>query len=100
MSDNGIDFFGNSEWPGSSPDLNTLENMGEILKEMVERQIIETGPSLEEALDDQLHLLEFDTELFCKILSSYPQRVRYANVMEFTQNIKLNMSNTYKKYHN
>ncbi|KAG1655062.1 hypothetical protein GQR58_024735 [Nymphon striatum] len=30
---NGIDFFGNSEWPGSSLDLNSCEHLGAILKQ-------------------------------------------------------------------
>ena len=33
LTDKGIDFFGNSVWPGKSPDLNPIENLGAIVKE-------------------------------------------------------------------
>ena len=41
LKNSGIDFFGNIEWPGHSPDLNPTENMGAIIKERVERLMME-----------------------------------------------------------
>ena len=42
---NNIDFFGNSEWPGSSPDLNACENLGVILKDSEDSRLALTnGP--------------------------------------------------------
>ena len=44
-----FDFFDNSQWPGSSPDLNATENLGAILKKhgilkipSMERNSVET----------------------------------------------------------
>ena len=72
---NGIDFFGNAEWPGSSPDLNACENMGAILKDRVEKQLSTSGETLEEVLFNVLSDMEYDTELFVSLLSSYPSRL-------------------------
>ena len=41
-----FDFFDNSQWPGSSPDLNATENLGAILKKHVEDRILKI-PSME-----------------------------------------------------
>ena len=30
LRNNQVDFFGNDEWPGSPPDLNACENMGQL----------------------------------------------------------------------
>ena len=79
---NRIDFFGNGEWPGSSPDLNPCENMGAIVKDRVEKRLLVSGEALEEALFHVLSELEYDTELFVSLLESYPSRltsVREAN---------------------
>ena len=40
LKDNNIDFFGNEEWPGNSPDLNACENVGSILKDEVEKRML------------------------------------------------------------
>ena len=72
---NKIDFFGNSEWPGSSPDLNACENLGSILKKRVESKLTTTNRDLETCLTRALGDLEFDTELFVSLLSSYPRRL-------------------------
>ena len=40
LAENGVDFFGNSQWPGHSPDLNPTENLGAIIKERVERKML------------------------------------------------------------
>ena len=39
LKENNIEFFDNSEWPGSSPDLNPCENLGSILMQEVEEMI-------------------------------------------------------------
>lgn len=72
---NKIDFFGNDEWPGSSPDLNACENLGAILKGRVEHRLLETGGDLRETLNEVLNELEYDTELFAALLTSYPTRL-------------------------
>ena len=72
---NKIDFFGNNEWPGSSPDLNACENLGSILKGRVEHRL-ETGGELRETLQEVLSELEYDTELFTALLTSYPTRLK------------------------
>ena len=72
---NNIDFFGNSEWPGNSPDLNACENLGAILKVRVESRLASTNEELETALERSLGDLEFDTDLFASLLQSYPSRL-------------------------
>ena len=72
---NKIDYFGNGEWPGSSPDLNACENLGSILKGRVENRLSETGDDLRQVLLDVLQELEFDQELFTSLLTSYPTRI-------------------------
>lgn len=79
---NKIDFFGNNEWPGSSPDLNACENLGSILKGRVENRITETGGELRQVVTEVLEEMEFEEELFVSLLTSYPTRlnaVRAAN---------------------
>ena len=73
---NQVDFFDNSEWPGSSPDLNACENLGAILKDRVEHRITNNHEDLETALTRSLGDLEFDTDLFTSLLESYPDRLR------------------------
>jgi len=70
-----VDFFGNTEWPGSSSDLNACENLGSILKDRVEQRINSTNEDLEPALARALGDLKFDTELFLPLLESYPARL-------------------------
>ena len=79
----GIDFFGSSEWPGASPDLNAAEHFGAILKDAVESvMIVERGPdrysrvTLLAHLEQVLRDMEWDTDLFTNLLSSYPDRLR------------------------
>jgi len=74
LRESSIDFFNNSEWPGSSPDLNPAEeDLGAIIKDRVEvRMLNEEGhgryshqTSLSN-LQTALHDLEHDTILiFC-----------------------------------
>ena len=89
LKDNDIDFFGNEEWPGNSPDLNVCENIGSILKDNVENRMLSeplatqfSRTRMEEHIDAVLREMEFNTELFESLLSSYPTRaqaVRDAN---------------------
>ena len=72
---NQVDFFNNSEWPGSSPDLNACENLGSILKNRVEHRITNNHEDLDTALTRSLGDLEFDTDLFTSLLESYPSRL-------------------------
>ena len=36
---NKVDFFGNNEWLGSSPNLNPCENLGAIIKDREEQRL-------------------------------------------------------------
>jgi len=84
-----VDFFGNTEWPGNSPDLNPCENVGAIVKMKVEEKMLaETGENryslvtLRKNLLEVLLELENDTGLFESLLSSFPDRleaIRAAN---------------------
>lgn len=83
LKDNNIDFFGNEEWPGNSPDLNVCENVGSILKDKVEKRMMSeplatrfSRTRMEEHIDAVLREMEFDTELFESLLSSYPARLQ------------------------
>ena len=79
---NGIDFFDNSQWPGSSPDLNVAENLGAIMKDKTE-EALEAFPVsdrsnpavLKQTLNAVLEEMSKDTELFEKLLKSYPRRM-------------------------
>ncbi len=64
IKNNGIDFFGNSVWPGSSPDLNPYEHIGEIMKQRVENRIINGGGSLQVVLNE-----ESDKQLLDRLLT-------------------------------
>ena len=79
----GIDFFDRTEWPGSSPDLNVAENVGSILMDKVESLMINEHGSdrysqavLLKHLQNVLHELENERELFENLLESYPERLR------------------------
>ena len=75
LTANNIDYFGNAEWPGSSPDLNSCENVGAIIKKRVEDHLRETPVALEDALEHILRNMEYETELFISLLQSYPSRL-------------------------
>ena len=83
LKDNNIDFFGNEEWPSSSPNLNACENIGSILKGKVEKRMLSehlatrySRTKMEEHINAVLRGMEFNTELFESLLSSYPACLR------------------------
>jgi hypothetical protein len=85
----GVDFFGNQEWPGNSPDLNACEHLGSILKDRCEAKMIERFPNnifgkdeLHLGLVETLEEMSNEVQLFSSLLRSYPRRlqaVREAN---------------------
>ena len=80
LRNSGIDFFSSSEFPGSSPDLNVCENVGSILKDRVEERTVnyDSIPSLNDLrreVTEVLREMEFDSQLFCNLLKSYPSRM-------------------------
>ena len=72
---NKVDFFGNNEWPGSSPDLNACEHLGAILKDRVEKRMSNSQDDLQAALTRTLGDMEFEMQLFTSLLESYPARL-------------------------
>jgi hypothetical protein len=83
LKDSGVDFFDRTQWPENSPDLNVAEDVGSILMGKVESLMIEEyGASrnskmiLLQHLENVLHELENETELFENLLKSYPERLR------------------------
>ena len=79
LRDHNIDFFGNQEWPGNSPDLNPCENFGSIIKDTVEARLHRernlTMEGLRNTLNNVLRSLENDTNLFEHLLRSFPDRL-------------------------
>jgi len=78
LRESGIDFFNNSEWPGSSSDLNPAKDLGAIIKDRVEdRMLNEEGrgryshQTLLSNLQTILRDLEHDSELFAELLLSF-----------------------------
>ena len=74
---------GRSIWPGSSPDLNVAENIGAIMKDRVEAGLLDFEEQerckpdiLRQTLEAVLQEISDDTELFGKLLKSYPRRLK------------------------
>ena len=83
LKDNNIDFFGNEEWPSNFLDLNAYENVGSMLKDGDEKRMLSkplatrySRTKMEEHIDAVLRGMEFNTELFELLLSSYPARLQ------------------------
>ena len=79
---NSVDFFDNSQWPGSCPDLNVAENIGAIMKDRTEEALEafevneRSKPAiLRQTLNTVLNDMSDDTELFVTLLKSYPRRL-------------------------
>ena len=82
LQSNGIDFFNNSQWPGSSPDLNVTENLGAILKDKVDASLAAYEDSegskksvLLTVIKSELRKMAKDLDLFESLLRSYPARL-------------------------
>lgn len=81
LEDAGVNFWGNSIWPGNSPDMNPAENIGAIIKDKVEelmasedRQNRYSYDVLKSNLENTLQDLENDTDLFIDLLCSMRNR--------------------------
>lgn len=79
LTDNDVDFFGNSQWPGNSPDLNPTENLGAIIKERVEQKMIlrksENINDLKRIFRSVVNELNTDTTLLQVLLKSMRNRL-------------------------
>lgn len=83
LKENGIDFRGNDVWPGNSQDFNAAENIGAIIKDEVEALMLqESGPgcysteTLRQNFGNVLENVENDTDVFERLLCSYPDRFK------------------------
>jgi hypothetical protein len=81
LGDEDVKFWGNSIWPGNSPDMNPAENIGAIVKDKVEelmaaedRQDRDNYDILKTNLEIVLQDLEDDTDLFVDLLCSMRKR--------------------------
>ena len=77
----GVNFWGNSIWLGNSPEMNTAENIGAIIKDKVEelmtnedRRNRHSYDVLKTNLESTLKDLEDDTDLFINLLCSMRKR--------------------------
>ena len=81
LEDEGIKYWGNSSWSGNSPDMNSAENIGAIIKDKVEelmasddRQNRFSYDLLKTSIENALGDLEDDTDLFIDLLCSMRKR--------------------------
>jgi transposase len=81
LEDEDVKFWGNSIWPGNSPDMNPAENLGAIIKDKVEelmanedRQNRYSYHALKINIENTLKDLEDDTDLFIDLLCSMRKR--------------------------
>ncbi|CAF1368464.1 unnamed protein product [Rotaria magnacalcarata] len=77
LEDEGVQFWGNSIWPGNSHDMNPAENVGAIIKDNVEDLMAnEDGQNrysydvLKTNIEKTLRDIEDDTALFIDLLCS------------------------------
>ena len=82
LRDGPIDFFEKTQYPGNSPDLNVCEDLGAILKQRVQQKISEYNGEntyskevLREMITSVLAEMEHSTDLFEKLLLTYPKRL-------------------------
>ena len=83
LQSNNVDFFDNSQWPGSSPDLNITENLGSILKERVDDALTKYSETerlkesvLLETIENKLSEMAEETDFFERLLISYPKHLK------------------------
>ena len=81
LEDEGVNFWGNSIWPGNGPDMNPAANIGEIIKDKVEELMTSEDRRnrysydvLKTNLESTLKDLEDDTDLFINLLCSMRKR--------------------------
>jgi hypothetical protein len=81
VEDEGVNFWGNSIWPGNSHDMNPAENIGAIIKDKVEELVISEDrrdrydyDALKTNLENTLSDLEDNTDLFINLLCSIRKR--------------------------
>ena len=81
LEDEDVNFWGNSIWPGNSPDMDPAENVGAIIKDKVEELMTnEDGrdrynyDAFKTNLENTLQDLEDDTALFSDLLCSMRKR--------------------------
>ncbi len=67
-----IDFLGNNQWQGASPEINTFKNLYATLKQRVKISMQKSGRILYDTITTEVPKLEFDTELFLSLLFFYP----------------------------
>ena len=77
LEDENAKFWGNSIWPGNSPDMNPTENIGAIIKDKVEELMANEDRRnrynydvLKTNLESTLEDLEADTDLLVDLLCS------------------------------
>ena len=80
LIDGPVDFFNKAEYPDNSPDLYPCEDLGAIVKDRVESKMIHepaeqryTRETLLRNIEEVVTEMEFATELFEKLLLSYPR---------------------------
>ena len=75
FKDLSIDFLGNDEWPGSSPDLNPTENLGPIIMTKFDEALRSSNAAqysqknLMKVARKALRKLSTDTELFKSLIT-------------------------------
>jgi arsenate reductase-like glutaredoxin family protein len=63
------------DWPGNSPDLNPIENLWELLKREISKELVTNKRQLIERLVDVWHRNENIKENCIKCIESMPQRI-------------------------
>jgi hypothetical protein len=81
LEDEDVQFWGNSIWPGNSPDMNLAENIGAIIKDRFEEQMASEDHRnrysydiLKTNIETTLMNLENGTDLFIDLLCSMRKR--------------------------